>query len=97
MTRRTTMLDRACNLDADCTHRPAADQLRPSAQAASAVSSGGLTAAKVALSGVAWCLALAWLDYGQGIGVRPSLALVLGFVVMIFTLFLMTMPTQSDD
>jgi predicted lysophospholipase L1 biosynthesis ABC-type transport system permease subunit len=64
-----------------------------------AVWSGGanLAAAKVALSGVAWCLALGWLDYGQGIAVWPSLALALGLVVMGLTLLLLVMSKQNDD
>ncbi len=64
----------------DSTGRTAAGPFNHYSQTETAVWSGGanLAAAKVALSGVAWCLALGWLDYGQGIAVWPSLALALG-------------------
>jgi hypothetical protein len=93
------MFDRAFDFDVVSTGRTAADPLNRSPQAETAVWSGGanLTAAKVALSGVAWCLAFGWLDYGQGIAVGPSLALALGLVVMICTLLLLVMSKQSDD
>jgi hypothetical protein len=93
------MFDGAFDFDVDSTGRTAADPLNRSPQAETAVWSDGanLAAAKVALSGVAWCLALGWLDYGQGITVRPSLALALGLVVMICTLLLLVMSKHSDD
>ena len=57
------------------TGRTAAGPLNHYSQTETAVWSGGanLAAAKVALSGVAWCFALGWLDYGQGCGLaQPS-------------------------
>jgi hypothetical protein len=82
------MFDRA---HVDSTGRTAAGPLNHYSQTETAVWSGGanLAAAKVALSGVAWCLALGWLDYGQGIAVWPILALALGLVVMGLTLLLL--------
>ena len=44
---------------------------------------------QISLSGVAWFLAVAWLDF-SGPEVNPALAVVLGFFVMYFTLFLLT-------
>lgn len=99
MIRRRTMFDRAFDFVVDSTRRTAAGPLDRCSQTETAVWSGGanLAAAKVALSGVAWCLALGWLDYGQGIAVRPSLALALGLVVMGLTLLLLVMSKQNDD
>jgi predicted lysophospholipase L1 biosynthesis ABC-type transport system permease subunit len=96
MIRRRTMFDRA---HVDSTGRTAAGPLNHYSQTETAVWSGGanLAAAKVALSGVAWCLALGWLDYGQGIAVWPILALALGLVVMGLTLLLLVMSKQNDD
>ena len=88
------MFDRA---HVDSTGRTAAGPLNHYSQTETAVWSGGanLAAAKVALSGVAWCLALGWLDYD--IAVWPRLALALGLVVMGLTLLLLVMSKQNDD
>ena len=68
------MFDRAFDFVVDSTRRTAAGPLDRCSQTETAVWSGGanLAAAKVALSGVTWCLALGWLDYGQGIAVRAQ-------------------------
>ena len=93
------MFHRAFGFVVDSTTRTAADPLNRCSQIEAAVWSGGanLAAAKVALSGVAWCLALGWMDYSQGIAVRPSLALALGLVVMGLTLLLLVVSKQNND
>ena len=50
---------------------------------------------KVALSAVVWFLAVAWLDFSGGAEVDLSLAVVTGFFVMFFTLFLVTASMAS--
>ena len=52
---------------------------------------------KVALSAVAWFLAVAWLDFSGGAEVDPSLAVVTGFFVMFLTLFLVTASMVVND
>jgi len=52
---------------------------------------------KVALSAVVWFLAVAWLDFSGGAEVDLSLAVVTGFFVMFFTLFLVTASLAVND
>jgi hypothetical protein len=52
---------------------------------------------KVALSAVVWFLAVAWLDFSGGAEVDLSLAVVTGFFVMFFTLFLVTASMAVND
>src|SRR6266536_394522 len=52
---------------------------------------------QISLSGVIWFLAVAWLDFSGGPGVDLALAVVLGFFVMYFTLFLLTASMAVDD
>lgn len=52
---------------------------------------------KVALSAVVWFLAVAWLDFSGGAEVDLSLAVVTGFFVMFFTLFLVTASMVVND
>jgi hypothetical protein len=52
---------------------------------------------KVALSAVVWFLAVAWLDFYGGAEVDLSLAVVTGFFVMFFTLFLVTASMAVSD
>ena len=86
------MFDRAFDFVVDSTRRTAAGPLDRCSQTETVVWSGGanLAAAKVALSGVAWCLALGW-------AIWPSLALALALVVMGLTLLLLVMSKQNDD
>ena len=53
-------------------------------------------AIKVALSAVVWFLAVAWLDFSGGAEIDLSLAVVTGFFVMFFTLFLVTALAVND-
>lgn len=52
---------------------------------------------KVALSAVVWFLAVAWLDFSGGPEVDLSLAVVTGFFVIFFTLFLVTASMAVND
>ena len=52
---------------------------------------------KIALSAVVWLLAVAWLDFSGGAEVDLSLAVVTGFFVMFFTLFLVTASMVVND
>jgi hypothetical protein len=52
---------------------------------------------KIALSAVVWFLAVAWLDFSGGPEVDLDLAVVTGFFVMFFTLFLLTASMVVDD
>ena len=52
---------------------------------------------KVALSAVVWFLAVAWLDFSGGPEVDLSLAVLTGFFVMFFTLFLVTASMAVKD
>ena len=52
---------------------------------------------KVALSAVVWFLAVAWLDFSGGHEVDLSLAVVTGFFVIFFTLFLVTASMAVAD
>ena len=52
---------------------------------------------KIALSAVVWLLAVAWLDFSGGAEVDLSLAVVTGFFVMFFTLFLVTASMAVND
>jgi hypothetical protein len=52
---------------------------------------------KIALSAVVLFLALAWLDFSGGPEVDLDLAVVTGFFVMFFTLFLLTASMVVDD
>ena len=52
---------------------------------------------KVALSAVVWFLAVAWLDFSGGAEADLSLAVVTGFFVMFFTLFLVTASMAVND
>ena len=52
---------------------------------------------KVALSAVVWFLAVAWLDFSGGVEVDLPLAVVTGFFVMFFTLFLVTASMTVND
>jgi hypothetical protein len=51
----------------------------------------------VGLSGVAWFLAVAWLDFSVGPEIDFILAVVIGFFVMFFTLFLLSASMIIDD
>ena len=52
---------------------------------------------QISLSGVAWFLAVTWLDFSGGPQVSLALAVVLGFFVMYFTLFLLTASMVVND
>ena len=52
---------------------------------------------KIALSAVVWFLAVAWFDFSGGPEVDLDLAVVTGFFVMFFTLFLLTASMVVDD
>ena len=52
---------------------------------------------KVAPSAVVWFLAVAWLDFSGGVEVDLPLAVVTGFFVMFFTLFLVTASLAVND
>ena len=52
---------------------------------------------KIALSAVAWFLAVAWLDFSGGPEVDLVLAVVTGLFIMFFTLFLLTASMVIND
>jgi hypothetical protein len=52
---------------------------------------------KIALSAVVWFLAVAWFDFSGGPEVDLNLAVVTGFFVMFFTLFLLAASMVIDD
>ena len=52
---------------------------------------------KIALSGAAWFLAVAWLDFSGGPEVDLVLSVVTGFFIMFFTLFLLTATMVIND
>jgi hypothetical protein len=52
---------------------------------------------KTAMSAVVWFLAVAWFDFSGGPEVDLNLAVVTGFFVMFFTLFLMAASMVIDD
>jgi hypothetical protein len=52
---------------------------------------------KIALSAVAWFLAVAWLDFSGGPEVDLVLAVVTGLFIMFFTLFLATASMVIND
>jgi hypothetical protein len=52
---------------------------------------------KIALSAVAWFLAVAWLDFSGGPEVDLVLAVVTGFFIMFFTLFLLAASMVIND
>ena len=52
---------------------------------------------KIAMSAVVWFLAVAWFDFSGGPEVDLNLAVVTGFFVMFFTLFLMAASMVIDD
>jgi hypothetical protein len=52
---------------------------------------------KIALSAVAWFLAVAWLDFSGGPEVDLVLAVVTGFFIMFFTSFLLAASRVIDD
>src|SRR5262249_36607197 len=52
---------------------------------------------KIAISAAVWFLAVAWLDFSGGPEVNINLAVVTGFFVMFFTLFLMAASMVIDD
>jgi hypothetical protein len=54
-------------------------------------------AVKIAMSAVVWFLAVAWFDFSGGPEVDLTLAVVTGFFVMFFTLFLMAASMVIDD
>ena len=52
---------------------------------------------KVGLSAVVWFLAVAWLNFSGAPEVNFTLAVVTGFFVMFFTLFLVTASMAVND
>jgi hypothetical protein len=52
---------------------------------------------KIAMSAVVWFLAVAWFDFYGGPEVDLNLAVVTGFFVMFFTLFLLAASMVIDD
>jgi hypothetical protein len=56
-----------------------------------------LAHAKIALSGVAWLLAVEWLNFSGGPQLDLVPAIVIGFFVMSFTLLLLAAPTTIGD
>jgi hypothetical protein len=52
---------------------------------------------KIAMSAVVWFLAVAWFDFSGGPEVDLNLAVVTGFFVMFFTLFLLAASMVVDD
>jgi hypothetical protein len=52
---------------------------------------------KIALSAVAWFLAVAWLDFATGVEVDLVLTVVTGFFVMFFTLLLVSASMIVND
>jgi hypothetical protein len=52
---------------------------------------------KMALSAVVWFLAVAWFDFSGGPEVDFNLAVITGFFVMFFTLFLLAASMMVDD
>jgi hypothetical protein len=52
---------------------------------------------KIAMSAVVWFLAVAWFDFSGGPEVDLNLAVVTGFFVMFFTLFLLAASIVIDD
>jgi hypothetical protein len=52
---------------------------------------------QVALSGMAWFLAVAWLDFSDGLKVGLVPALVIGLFVMYLTLFLLAAPVRLQQ
>jgi hypothetical protein len=52
---------------------------------------------KIAMSAVVWFLAVAWFDFSGGPEVDLNLAIVTGFFVMFFTLFLLAASMVIDD
>jgi len=56
-----------------------------------------LALAKIALSAVAWFLAVMWLNFFGGLQLDLVPAIVIGFFVMSFTLLLLAVPTTIGD
>ena len=52
---------------------------------------------KIAMSAVVWFLAVAWFDFSGGPEVDLNLAVVTGFFVMFFTLFLLAATMVIND
>ena len=52
---------------------------------------------KIAMSAVVWFLAVAWFDFSGGPEIDLTLAVITGFFVMFFTLFLMAASMVIDD
>src|SRR6478752_5409409 len=57
----------------------------------------GVHPAVIAMSAVVWFLAVAWFDFSGGPEIDLTLAVVTGFFVMFFTLFLMAASMVIDD
>ena len=52
---------------------------------------------KIALSAVAWFLAVAWLNFAGGVEVDMIMSVMTGFFVMFFTLFLVAVSMILND
>ena len=52
---------------------------------------------KIAMSAVVWFLAVAWFDFSGGPEIDLTLAVITGFFVMFFTLFLLAASMVIDD
>jgi hypothetical protein len=52
---------------------------------------------QIALSGVAWFLAVAWLDFSDGLKLGVVPAAVVGLFVMYLTLFLLAAPGRIQQ
>jgi hypothetical protein len=52
---------------------------------------------RVALSGLAWFLAVAWLDFSYGVKIHVAPAVVIGGSVMSLTLLLLTLSDRLQQ
>ena len=93
------MLDRPQNFDFSGSDESIARPLRQSQGLEPAPPTTGVhpVVIKIALSAVAWFLAVTWLNFAGGVQVDLTLAVVMGIFVMFFMLFLLTASMVVDD
>jgi hypothetical protein len=93
------MLDRPQNFDFSGSDESIARPLRQSQGLEPAPPTTGVhpVMIKIALSAVAWFLAVTWLNFAGGVQVDLTLAVVMGIFVMFFMLFLLTASMVVDD
>ena len=76
-------------------YRCTKDASSRSSQSERGLPSLGAAIVKIALSAVAWFLAVAWLDFSGGPQVDSVLTVISGFFIMFLTLLLHSTPNSA--